>query len=201
MRTRNIAAHADLGRQVVVAGRALDQHAKAGVGEARAGILDHRMHDVAVAAFDQHVGHRFAQRSALRDGEQVLLAFAVGVGDERAVVEPLRLVEYRLRDFDVVVEGEHVDDVRRRVGDRRQPVRQLGARLGLDRVDQAHHDVVEHADLLFGIARRAADEQIGDAREHLDAARIGAGGERGLELVDEGKSAHRCSGRRPIERR
>ncbi len=78
--------------------------------------------------------------------------------DQVAVVEPLRLPSTGLRHLDVVVEGQHVDDVRRRVGDRRQPVRQLGARLGLDGVDEARHDVVEHADLILGEARRAADE-------------------------------------------
>jgi hypothetical protein len=31
--------------------------------------------------------------------------------------------------------------------------------------------------LLFGIAPRAADEEIGDAPEHLDPARVGAGGQ------------------------
>ena len=81
MRSRDVAAHADNGREIVVAGGALDQHAKAGVGKPGADILDHRMNDLAVAAFDQHVGHRFAQRLALRDGEQVALALGVGVGE------------------------------------------------------------------------------------------------------------------------
>ena len=110
--------------------------------------MDHRT----VAALNQDVGHGFAQRSALRNGEQVALAFGVGAGDERGIFKPLRLFKYRVRDVDVVVEGEHMDHIGRRVRDRRQPMRQLGARLGLDRADEAHHDVIKDADLLIGIA-------------------------------------------------
>jgi hypothetical protein len=190
MRTRDVAAHADDGRKIVVAGRALDQHAKAGIGKARADILDYRMNDLAVAAFDQYVGYYFAQRTALRNGEQVLLALGVGAGDEGRVLEPIRLFENGLCHVDIVVEREHMDHARRRVRDRRQAVRQLGACLGLDRADEAHHDVVEYADLFFGIACCAADEEVGDAREHLDPARVGAGRQSGLEFVDEGKSSH-----------
>ena len=186
----------DLGREVVVAGGTRDQDAKAGVGEARPGILDHRLHDVAVAAFHQDVGDRLAQRFALRDGEQMLLALARGIGDERAVIEPFRLRQYRPRHLDVVVEGEHGHHVDRGVGDRRQPVRKLGARLGLDGVHEARHDVVEQADLVLRITRRAADEEIGDAGQHLDPARVGAGGERGFEFVEEGEGSHVAPGRR-----
>ncbi len=102
---------AHFGRQRVVAGRALDQHAEAGIGEARAGILDHRMDDVAVAAFDQHVGHRLAERAALRDGEKVLLAFGAGADQKVAVIEPFGLGENRACHLDVVIEGEHMDHV------------------------------------------------------------------------------------------
>jgi hypothetical protein len=63
-----------------------------------------------------------------------------------------------------------MNDVERRVGDRRQPVRQFGACLGFDRADEAAHHVVEHADLVFGKARGAVDEQIGDAGQDLVAA-------------------------------
>ncbi len=60
MRTRNIAADADNGGEIVVAGGALDQDAEAGVGKSRAGIFDHRMNDLTVAAFDENIRHRFA---------------------------------------------------------------------------------------------------------------------------------------------
>ncbi len=117
----------------------------------------------------------------------MLLAFGGGVGDQGRVFQPFRLFENLLRDIDVVVEREHVDHARRGVDDRRQPVREPGARLGFDGADQAHHDVVEYADLLFWITCRAADKQVGDARQHFDAPRVGAGTSGGLELVDQRK--------------
>ncbi len=154
------------------------------------------MDDLAVAAFDQHVGHRFAQRLALRNREQVLLALAAGVGQEFALVEPLRLTEHEVRDFDVVVEGEHVDDVRGGVRNRRQPLRELGAGLCLDRFHESRHDVVKQADLILRVARRTADEEIGDAGQHFNAARVGAGGERSLEFVKQREGTHHGLGRR-----
>ena len=75
MLPRDVAAHADNGGESIVAGRAIDQHAKAGVGKACAGIFHHRMNHVAVAALDQHIGERSLSDVALGDGEQVLLAF------------------------------------------------------------------------------------------------------------------------------
>ncbi len=128
------------------------------------------MDDVAVAAFDQNVGHRFAERSALRHGEQMRLAFDPGAGDERRVPEPLRLFEHWPGDVDIVIKGEQVDHVRWRVRDGRQLLRQPDARLGLDGADETHHDVIEYPDLFVGITRGAADKEIGDAREHLDTA-------------------------------
>jgi len=73
------------------------------------------------------------------------------------------------------------------------------ARFRLDRTDEAHHDVIEHAGLRLGKARRAADEKIGDAREHFDAACTGAAGERGLELIDDRKGLHALACRHIVE--
>ncbi len=199
MRTRDVAPHADDGREVIVAGRAIDEHAEAGVGKTRTAVLDHRVDDLAVAAFHQQVGDCLAQRFALRDREEVELALAAGVGEEGAFVQTFRQAEHRRRDLDVVVEREHLDRIERSVGNRGQPVRQLGARFRLDRTDEAHHDVIEHAGLRLGKARRAADEKIGDAREHFDVACTGAAGERGLELFDDRKGLHALACRHIIE--
>ena len=79
----------DLHRQRIIAARALDQHAEAGVGKARAGIPGDGMHDLPIAARHQHLGDRFAQGLALGDGGEVLLALARGIGDEVGFVEPL----------------------------------------------------------------------------------------------------------------
>jgi hypothetical protein len=73
-------------------------------------------------------------------------------------LQPLGGSQNRLRDFDVVIKREHVDYVRRCIGDRRQSRRQFAARLGLDGAHQAHHDVVEDADLFIRVAGCATDE-------------------------------------------
>ena len=187
---RDVAPEADHRGQVVVAGRALDQHAEAGIGKTRAAVLDHRVDDLTVAALHQHVGDRLAQRFTLRDREQVLLTLAAGTGEEGVLVQAFRLGEHGRGHLDIVVKGEHVDRVERSVRNRGETVRQLGARLGFDRAHQAHHDVVEHAGLRLCKACGVADEEIGDAGEHFDAARISAAGERGLELVHYRKGLH-----------
>ena len=106
------------------------------------------------------------------------------------VADPFRLTEHRLRHFDGVVEGERVNDDLGSIGDRCQPLRQLGARLGSGGVEEMHHHVVEQSDLVFGIMRCAVDEEIGDARQHLHAARVRAGGKRSLEFIEQGLGAH-----------
>ncbi len=62
-------------------------------------------------------------------------------------------------------------------------MRQLGADLGLDGVDEAGHDIVENADLVLGIVLGAIDEQVGDAAEDIDPAIDVPGCEGALELV------------------
>ena len=199
MLPRDVAAHADFARQRIVAVRAGDQGAEAGIGEAGAAVLHHRMHHVAVAALDQDVGHGFAERVALGDGVEVLLALAVGGGDERVLAEPFRPGQHRPRDFDVVVAGEQVDDIAGSVGDRRQALGELGPRLGFDLDHQPRHDVVEHDDLVLGKARGAVDEEIGDAGQDRDAARTRAGGQRGFELVKQGQGTVHAPRRHAIE--
>ena len=88
MRPLNIGAAAHFGRERVVTGRSLDQGSEARVGKTGARVLHHRMDDVAVAAFHQHVGDRFAERGSLRNRGQVLLAFARRIGQKFALAEP-----------------------------------------------------------------------------------------------------------------
>jgi len=187
MLARQVAPGADLQRERIVAGRALDQHAEAGIGKAGAGIPGDRVGHVPVAARDQHVGYYLAQRLALGDGGEMLLGFAVGIGDEIAVVEPLRLGEHRPRHFDIVVERQHPHHAVRRIGHAGKPDRQLGARLGFDRRCKLGDDLVEQVDLTVRIAMGIGHEQVGDPRQHLDALRVGAGRERAFEFVEEGR--------------
>ena len=138
----------------------------------------------------------FAERPAPRDRQEVLLTLGAGADQEVALIEPIRQSQHRAGDVDIVVERQHMDDVRRRIGDRRQALGQFGAGLVLDGVDQPRHDIVEDADLLFGIALGVVDEEIGDAGENIDPAGNAPRGQRGFELVEEGKATHHNSGRR-----
>jgi hypothetical protein len=115
----------------------------------------------------------------------VLLALVRGIGDEVGVVEPLGRGQYGARHVDIVIEGEHADDALRRVVHWGKPARELGAGLGLNRRDELEDDLVEQVDLARRVVTGAFNEEIGDAREHGDALRVGAGGERTLELVDQ----------------
>ena len=115
----------------------------------------------------------------------MLRALRLRGGHERFLVEPLGLLQHRGGDHDVIVEGERLDGANRRVRDRRQPPRQLGARGDLDLRREAPDHVVEHLDLLARILRGAGDEQVGDVPERIDAALGRARGDRLLKLGDE----------------
>ena len=65
----------------------------------------------------------FAQRVALRDREQMLLALRRGGREQVAVIEPRRMPQHRLRDRDVVVGAERADHAERRVRDAREAAR------------------------------------------------------------------------------
>ena len=200
MQTRQIGPRADPERQRVVGGRALDQQPEGGVGKARALVPGDRVSDLAVAARHQHVGHRLAQALALGNGRQMLLALALGGGDEVGVVEPLRVEQHRAGHLDVVIEGERTHHTHRRVRHFGKPARKLGAGLGLDRGGELGEDLVEQPDLDRRVALRAVDEEIGDAREHVVALRLAAGRQRVLELVEQRRRGGR-GGRRGGHRR
>ena len=82
MPARNIVALADISGEVVVVGRARDQHLKACVGKQRAGIVGDGTNDLSVATPHQNVGDGLAQPPALRNREQMPLALGVGVGEQ-----------------------------------------------------------------------------------------------------------------------
>ena len=184
---RQVAARADVHGQRVVARRPLHQQAEARVREARAGVAGDRVNDVAVAARHQDVGDGLAQRFALGNGGEMLLALAVGGGDQIGFVEPFGVLEDRPRHVDVVVEGEHPHDAVRRGRHVGEPDRKLGARLGLDRRCELGDHLVEQVDLVHGIAVGARHEEVGDARQHLVALGIAAARQRTLEFVDQGR--------------
>src|SRR3984885_14545490 len=80
-----------------------------------------------------------------------------------------------------------MDHARWGIGYLDQPLRQDGVHFGFDGADQPRHDVVENTNLLPVIALRRTDKKVGDAAQHLEAARIAAGGQGSLEFVDKRK--------------
>jgi hypothetical protein len=91
------------------------------------------MGDLPVAASHQHLGDGFAQDCALRDGEEMRLALGLGGFDEVGIGQPFGAFENRTGHLDVVVGGQPADHPDGGMGRIRQPDRQPGAGLGLDR--------------------------------------------------------------------
>jgi hypothetical protein len=82
------------------------------------------------------------------------------------------LLQDRAGDRDIVVLGEPAHRSDRRIADRRQPVRQLGARLGLDLLDQAREHAIEQRDvILFELVGAVEEER----RDPLQGARAALG--------------------------
>ena len=73
----------------------------------------------------------FAQRVALRDREQMLLAVRRGGRHQVVVVEPRRMAQHRLRPRAIVVVVRRAMRITptRRIGNAREPARELGARV------------------------------------------------------------------------
>ncbi len=127
-----------------------------------------RVDDLMIAAFDQNIGHVFGDRFPLRDREQMGLALDAGIDHQRIVVEPFRVPQHRTGDFDRIVKGELMDDLDRRVVDRRQTLRELGARGKLDLVGETIDHLAERRNILFAIA--TGNQKIGRVPERPRAA-------------------------------
>ena len=156
----------DLGQRAVVA-RAFDEIGIALLGQLGAGIVRDLLHDLAVAARNQHIGHRRHQLLAPRQREQMRLPFGARDIDEILLFEPRRLRQDRRRDGDILVIGKPAQDRDRRIGDRREPLRQFRLGPAFDFLDQAGEDVVEQTDMVFVEMSRAFEEQRGDLPQDL----------------------------------
>ena len=118
----NVAPQPDAGGEFVVVLRPPGERGVAAVGKSRAGIAGGAEHHRLVAALDQHVGQRFVERTAPRDGEQMALTFGERGFQQSIVVEPLRSLEQRSGDVDGVVRSEETADPLRRARFQRQPL-------------------------------------------------------------------------------
>jgi hypothetical protein len=112
-----------------------------------------------------------------------LLRWALGAGvlHQRLVVELLGLAQHRTRDRDLVVEGELADDAGRRVADRRESVRQLGAGHRLDLVCETANHVAECRNLVLAIAPR--DQKIRGVPQRAGAALGGSARNRVVQVL------------------
>ena len=144
------------------------------------------MDDLAIAAVEQHIGHRGVDFLASRDREQVALAFGAGDLDQVAVGETRRLAQYRLGDRNLVILRQPPNDPDRGVLDQRKPHAELLARPPLDPLDQEPKHVLEQQDLILAVAISAGQKEIGNAPHRLGATLRGPAMGRALKLDNEG---------------
>ena len=121
-------------------------------GEFRAVIPRHCHDDLVVAAIDQHVGDARTDRLARRNGQQMILALGPGAFDEKILIEEFRLRQHRAGDANLVVAAQPSQNLIRRGLDRGQSLGHLRSHGRVDLVDDAHHHLVEEADLRWGTA-------------------------------------------------
>ncbi len=114
------------------------------------------------AAADDDVGHGRRQFGTAGNGEQVVLPLAAGDLDQHLGPEPAGIGKHIAGDLDLVVPGQMLDHLERRVVERRQPPGKFGLRPRFDACDQEAEHVVEDLDLVVAEAFPVIEEQIGD---------------------------------------
>ena len=159
---RQIGAKAENLDQFVVGRGAGDDAGKAFIGKPRAGIVGQFADHLAFAAIDDDVGDGGGQVGPAGNGEQMVLSLAAGDLDQHLGSEPAGIGEHAAGDLDLVVPGEMLDHLERRVVERRQPLRELGLRPRLDACDQEAEHVVEDLDLVVAETFSVMEEEIGD---------------------------------------
>ena len=126
----------------------LDQMQETELGETRSLVRSHRTRDLLVAAHDKYVCDGFNERPALRDGEKVLLALRVGIGDQRSSIKPLGLSQHRARNFDRIVKCKRVDHLSRCMIDGGQPLAELRASRHFDLFSEPTYHLAKDPDLI-----------------------------------------------------
>ena len=136
----------------------------------RAGIVGELADHPAFAAVDDHVGHRGRQVSPSGNGEQVFLPLVAGNLDQRFGSEPAGLGQHAAGDLDLVVPGQMLNHLERRVVDRRQPFRELGLGPRFDARNQKAENVVEDLDLVVAETVSVIEKEIGHLSQGIDPA-------------------------------
>src|ERR1700730_2770849 len=88
------------------------------------------------------------------------LAFRADDLDEVRIAKTRRLLQYWIRDGDFVIAGKFLNDVVRRIGDRRQSPTELRQRSRLNPLNESLQYVVEDLDLFVIEALGLRQEQI-----------------------------------------
>ena len=96
------------------------------------------------------------------NGEQMILPLAAGDLDQHLGAEPAGIGKHVAGDLDLVVPGQMLDDLERRVVERRQPLGEFGLGPRFDARDQQAEHVVEDLDLVVAEAFPVIEEEIGD---------------------------------------
>ena len=193
MMVRNIVARPDADREIVVVLGAFDQHAVAALGESRAGIVDGGQHDRPVTALDQHVGDDFADRGALRDRQQMILAGRPCGCRQGVVVEPGEVrrtgpatsISWSTASLRIRFGGTFGIVASRRASAARTEVSISSVRRTMTSSNSGN--------LAVGISRPRRQEQIGHAAQRVGAISDRPVGQRLLEFFDNGSMGAHCT--------
>ena len=147
---------------------------KALLGNTRATIVGDPARNIAIAAAHQDVGHRLAQRAAPRDRVQVRLTFGFGDVDEIGFRQTRCELQHRPGDGDIVVLGQAPQHFHRCVADLSETVREFGASLVLNLLDQQPEHFAKDIDVLVFVTAGAVDKKGCDALQRLGPLFAGA---------------------------
>ena len=116
----------------------------------------------------------------------MLLALFARDLHQRAGLEAAGLGQHVAGHRDFIVPCEALNHARRRKGNRRKALAEVGPRAAFDPGDQQAHDVVEHLDLFLVEARPVMQEQVGHLPQRFDPLCRRTGSDRVLEFGDDG---------------
>src|SRR5437016_425979 len=105
---------------------------------------------------------------------------------EERIVEPRGLCEYRLRNLDLVIDGERRHHPDGRPPGRCEASRQLGTRTYFDVAREFTENIVKQVDLVVGIVLLADQKEVGDTPQQLGAPLARPMRDSFLKLGDEG---------------
>src|SRR4029077_203790 len=103
--------------------------------------------------------------------------------DQRIVVQSFAVQQDGSRNLNRIIGCESANGVRRRIGERGEPVVKLRPRRALDIFEKLAHDIVEQLDLSFGEISRSDDKEVGDTPQYFGAPRDILAGQYLFEIV------------------